>query len=106
MSLHFLFIISFTTMGKKIVAIFRVPDMTSESYYQILKDLEANGLAHPTGRLSHVATSGDSGMVVIDTYDSQEALQRFGDGLMPILAKNGVTPPQPEVTVIENEVTP
>ena len=89
---------------KKIVAVFAQPDMTLTAYHQVLKDLTASGAGHPNGRLSHFASSGEKGMVVVDTYDSIESLQRFGETLMPILVKNGVTPPTPEIAFIENEV--
>jgi hypothetical protein len=90
----------------KIAAIFRVPDMSPKQYRQVMKDLEASGAKHPKGRLSHIASNAEKGMVVVDTYDSPESLQSFGATLMPILVKNGVTPPQPEVVFVENEVFP
>ena len=88
----------------KIAAIFRTPDMSPKQYHQVMIDLDKSGASHPQGRLSHIASNGENGMVVIDTYDSPESLQLFGATLMPILVKNGVTPPQPEVVFIENEV--
>ena len=90
----------------KIAAIFRVPDMSPKQYHQVMIDLEKSGTGHPPGRLSHVATNADKGMIVVDTYDSPASLQSFGATLMPILVKNGVTPPQPDVFPIENEVVP
>ena len=88
----------------KIAAIFRTPDMSPKQYHQVMIDLDKSGASHPQGRLSHIASNAEKGMVVIDTYDSPESLQSFGATLMPILVKNGVTPPQPEVVFIENEV--
>ena len=90
----------------KIVAVFNVPDMTATSYRQVMRDLNASGAEHPPGRLSHLASNTEKGMIVVDTYDGVESLQRFGETLMPILVKNGVTPPKPDVAFIENEVVP
>ena len=82
---------------KKLIAIFRATDMSEAAYRQVMKDLEQSGAGSPEGRLSHTASLAAQGMVVIDQWESPEALQQFAETLMPILVKNGVTPPQPEI---------
>ena len=89
---------------KKIAVVFNTSDMTPASYHQVMKDLAASGAEAPKGRLSHIATNAENGMVVVDTYDSIESFQQFGETLIPILVKNGITPPKPEVLFVENEV--
>jgi hypothetical protein len=42
------------------------------------------------GLLAHVAGEGESGFRVIDVWESEEAAQRFGEVLMPILQEVGV----------------
>ena len=90
----------------KIAVLFNVPTMKAAAYRQVLKDLEASGAGHPPGRLSHIATNDEQGMVVLDTYDSIESFQQFGETLIPILIKNGITPPNPKVLPVENEIYP
>ena len=35
------------------------------------------------------------GLLIIDVWESEEALNEFAETLVPILIKNGVTPAQP-----------
>jgi hypothetical protein len=90
----------------KIAVVFNVPTMTPASYHQVIKDLESSGAGHPQGRLSHVATTAEQGMVVVDIYDSMDSFAKFGGTLIPILVKNGITPPNPQVLAVENEIVP
>ena len=80
-----------------IIAVFDVAGMTAGQYDQVIKDLEAAGEGSPKGRLYHVASSKAAGWFVVDVWESGELLDRFAQTLMPILQKNGVTPPQPQV---------
>jgi hypothetical protein len=89
----------------KIAVIFNVHTMPG-SYHQVIKDLEEVGAGHPHGRLSHIATTSDNGMIVVDTYDSMESFQHFGETLAPLLEKNGIAPPDIQVLPIENEIYP
>ena len=82
---------------QKVIAQFNVPGMHPKQYEQVLKDLEAAGQGSPKARLHHVSAEVPGGMYVIDIWESGEALQEFAGTLMPILVKNGVTPPTPDV---------
>ncbi len=85
-----------------IIALFDAPGMTSAQYDQVVKDLEAAGEGSPKGRLYHVASSKTGGWFVMDVWESAELLDRFAKTLIPILQKNGVTPPQPQVYTVHN----
>ena len=83
-----------------ITAVFDISRMTSKQYDQTIKDLEAAGA--PKGRLYHVANSKTGGWLVVDVWESEELLGAFAQTLMPILHKNGVTPPQPQIHPVHN----
>ena len=87
---------------QKVIAQFNVPGMTAKQYDQVMRDLEAAGHKSPKARISHVAAELPNGWLVIDIWESGEALNKFAETLMPILIKNGVTPPQPTVLPVYN----
>ncbi|GIV32798.1 MAG: hypothetical protein KatS3mg031_0333 [Chitinophagales bacterium] len=89
---------------QKVIAQFNVPGMTARQYDQVMKDLEAAGFKAPKGRISHVASEQPNGWLVIDIWDSAETLNEFAKTLIPILIKNGVTPPQPTVLPVYNNM--
>ena len=90
----------------KLFVFFDVPDMSAAQYDQVMRDLDAAGAAHPAGRTMHVCSSKGAGSVVLDLWDSEATLNAFAGTLMPILIKNGVNPPQPQVSPVHNIVTP
>jgi hypothetical protein len=42
------------------------------------------------GLLVHIAGEGPNGFRVVDVWESQDALDRFGEKLMPILQEIGI----------------
>jgi hypothetical protein len=87
---------------KKIVAQFNIPGFTAEKYSQTIKDLDAAGKEKSAGRLNHVAAQQPDGLLIIDVWESEEALNEFSKTLIPILIKNGVTPAKPELLPLHN----
>jgi hypothetical protein len=87
---------------KNILAQFNMVDFTVQKYDQTIKDLEAAGAGKPSGRLYHVVTQQPIGMLVTDVWESEEALSKFSETLIPILKKNGVTPAQPTLLQVHN----
>lgn len=88
---------------KKVIAIFDAKDMTRNQYQAVMHDLEKTGNEAPGGRLAHMAGQSDQGMKVIDLWNSSKELEQFSSILVPILVKNGITPPQPKVYPLINE---
>jgi hypothetical protein len=66
-----------------------VLDGTLAEYDQVIKELEAAGHRSPPGHLSHVAARKGNGYLVVDVWESQEAFERFGQILVPILERAG-----------------
>ena len=87
---------------KTILAQFNIVDFTIPKYEQAIKDLKAAGQGSPKGRLYHVITKQDVGMLVTDVWESEEDLNKFSETLIPILKKNGVTPARPTLLSVHN----
>lgn len=87
---------------KNILAIFRAPEMSKEKYDKVMEDLDAAGLSAVKTRSHHIMALASQGTVVVDVWDSQEALDEFFKTLGPILIKNGINPPQPEILSVHN----
>ena len=79
-----------------------MPDMNIQNYSQTINDLKAAGVGAPNGRLFHVVTTQSKGMLVTDVWESEEALNKFSEKLIPILKKNGVTPAKPTILQVHN----
>ena len=88
-------------MGK-IVAQFNIPGFTAAKYSQVIKDLDAAGKEKSSGRLNHVAAQQPDGLLIIDVWESEDALNKFSETLIPILLKNGVKPAQPVLLPLHN----
>jgi hypothetical protein len=73
-----------------IVAKFAVTGMNTAKYDEIIRQLEANGLGAPNGRLYHVCYGDPDNLQVIDIFESPEQLAAFGAGLAPLLEQMGV----------------
>ena len=90
---------------KKILAIFRVPDMSQKQYDSVMKDLDVAGLYKVKTRSQHTMALNKEGSVVVDVWDSEDALNEFFGTLGPILVKNGVNPPPPEIYPVYNQIS-
>jgi hypothetical protein len=80
-----------------VVAVFQPPGFTQEQYEESVKKVTGgkSRLDSPAdwpveGLLAHIAGQGASGFRVVDVWESEEAFQRFGETLMPILQEIGV----------------
>ncbi|MDP9236993.1 MAG: hypothetical protein M3P30_06280 [Chloroflexota bacterium] len=80
--------------------------MTAQRYSDVVKQLAAAGVGSPKGRLYHASFGDTNDLHVFDVWNSQAEFDAFGAVLMPILAKNGVTPGQPEIMPIHNVIKP
>ena len=94
--------------------IFDFPGVTSQQYDQLCRTLN-NGrpltsLAdfHHAGYqiVSHAAgPTPDGGWRVVDVWESEEALGRFRQKLMPVLEQVGIPAVTPQVAAVHNVVT-
>jgi len=91
---------------KKVIVQFSIPGMTIEQYDQCWEEMRNTGHANPTGLLHHVGGLQGSNMVAVDVWESEEAFNTFGQTLMPIFAKFGITPVQPMITPVHFELAP
>ncbi len=76
--------------------------VTRDQYEQVLNDVSDNGTRKAPGLLSHHAGPTDGGFCVIETWESQEALQDFVEQYLgKALAAAGIQV-QPRVFEIVN----
>ena len=86
-----------------VVAVFQGPNVTQKVYEDSVRALTGgkDRVQSPSdwpvqGLLVHVAGQGPNGFRVVDVWESEEAFNRFGAVIGPILQKLGVDT-QPEV---------
>lgn len=80
---------------EKIVAQFNIAGFTAEQYSQVIKDLDATQKEKSLSRLNQLVVQQNGGLLIIDVWESEEALNKFSAILLPVLVKNGVQPSQP-----------
>jgi hypothetical protein len=80
-----------------VVLVFEGPGITKEAYETAVQRLTGGNprMESPSdwpvpGLLAHIAGDGPNGFRVVDVWDSQEAVDRLGEMLMPILAELGI----------------
>jgi len=79
-----------------VVLVFDSPSLTQERYEESVRRLTDGGsVESPSdwpveGLLSHTAGQGPNGFRVVDVWESEDAVRRFGELLMPILGEIGV----------------
>lgn len=76
--------------------------ITRENYEEVVRRLtDGRGLHSPDdwpveGLLVHVAGESETGFRVVDVWESEEAVRRFGEALTPILQEIGIEA-QPQI---------
>lgn len=86
-----------------VVLVFQGPGVTREAYEEVVRRLTGGKSKMDAisdwpveGLLVHAAGEGKDGFRVVDVWESEEAVQRFGEQLAPHLQAAGITA-QPEV---------
>lgn len=85
-----------------VVLVVQAPGVTREQYEDSVKRVSTRGaLESPAdwpveGLLAHIAGEGPNGFRVIDVWESEDALRRFGETLIPVLKELGVEA-EPEI---------
>jgi hypothetical protein len=80
-----------------VVLVQQGPGFTQESYEAVVRRM-MDGKARPEspsdwpveGLLVHIAGEGENGFRVVDVWDSEESVQRFGETLGPIIKELGI----------------
>jgi len=92
--------------------LFDFPGVTSEQYDEVCRNLNNGRLLTALsewpepGIVSHVAgPTPDGGWRVVDVWESEEAFQRFGQRLMPLLQQAGFPAGAPQMFPVHNVVT-
>jgi len=85
---------------------FNFPDTDKSVYEGVTKDLEAAGLGNIPARLYHVSATLGNGWHVTDVWESEEAFNKFGETMVPLLVKNGGTPVAPTIIPVHNIIIP
>lgn len=88
---------------KKVMVQFDFPGMTAKQYDNVWQDLRAAGHENPQGLERHIGAPTDKGWKVVDIWENAEKFNECGHTLMPILAKNGITPIQQVILPLHNE---
>jgi hypothetical protein len=80
-----------------VVGVFESPTLTQEQYEQVVSRITGGKtrMESPSdwpvpGLLVHVAGQGARGFRVVDVWESQEAFDRWGETLAPVLQEVGV----------------
>ena len=93
-----------------VVAVFQSPTFTQEAYEKSVVEMTGKTrVESPSdwpveGLLVHVAGQAENGFRVVDVWESEEALARFAETLMPILQEAGVEG-EPEVYSVHSFVS-
>jgi len=76
--------------------------VTAAQYDEIVRRLDAAGAGKPAGRLYHACFGSGDKLQVFDIWESQQAFDKFGETMMPIVQEVGVNLGQPMVEPVHN----
>jgi hypothetical protein len=75
---------------------------TAAQYDEIIRRLDAAGAGKPAGRLYHACFGSGDKLQVFDIWESQQAFDKFGETMMPIVQEVGIDLGQPMVEPVHN----
>jgi hypothetical protein len=75
---------------------------TAAQYDEIIRRLDATGAGKPAGRLYHACFGSGDKLQVFDIWESQQAFDKFGETMIPIVQEVGVDLGQPIVEPVHN----
>jgi thiamine pyrophosphate-dependent acetolactate synthase large subunit-like protein len=85
-----------------VVLVVQGPGLTRKQYEDSITKISTSGRVESPadwpveGLLAHIAGEGPEGFRVVDVWESEDAVRRFGEMLGPVLADLGVDA-QPEI---------
>jgi hypothetical protein len=89
---------------KKVLVIVDFKSATAQQYDDSVKDLTTAGQLKLKARPHHFAAVKDDGMYIIDIWESEEDFAKFGEIMIPVITKNGITPPEIKILPLHNEL--
>lgn len=89
---------------KKVLVIVDFKGASAQQYDDSVKDLTTAGQLSLKERPHHFAAVKGDGMYIIDIWESEEDFTKFGEIMIPIITKNGITPPQIQILPLHNEL--
>lgn len=85
------------------VAIYFHPESLSEPEYRaVVEQLAREGEWPPSGLVHHSCFGEGNQLMVYEVWETQEALDAFGQRLMPVLQQQQLDPGQPQVMPVVN----
>ena len=75
---------------------------TAAQYDEIIRRLDAAGAGEPAGRLYHACFGSGDKLQVFDIWESQQAFDKFGETMVPIVQEVGIDLGQPMVEPVHN----
>jgi hypothetical protein len=85
---------------------FNPPSFNAAQYDEVDAALAQAGARTPPARTLHVCFGEGDNLQILDVWESQEAFDKFGEGLMPILAEKGLDPGTPMVAPVHSVIFP
>ena len=85
------------------VAIYFHPESLNEQQYRaVVDELQKQGEWPPAGLVHHSCFGEGNQLMVYEVWESQGALDAFGQRLMPVLQQQNINPGQPQVMPVVN----
>lgn len=89
---------------KKVLVIVDFKEATIEQYDDSIRDLAIAGQLYLEERPHHFAAVKGDGMHIVDIWESAEDFTRFGEVMIPIITKRGITSPQIQILPLHSEL--
>jgi hypothetical protein len=81
---------------------FHPPTLNEQQYRAVVDQLEREGTWPPPGLVHHSCFGEGDGLMVYEVWETQAALDAFGERLMPVLQQQQLDPGQPQVMPVVN----
>lgn len=81
---------------------FHPPTLNEKQYQAVIDELSSAGSWPPAGLVHHSCFGEGDGLMVYEVWETQAALDAFGERLMPVLKEHQLDPGQPQVMPVVN----
>lgn len=88
---------------KKVIIQFTFPGLPASKLDKAWEECRVKGYANPKGLLHHVGGVQGNNLIVVDVWESEDAFNKFGEILMPIMNKLGFPSNKPIITPVHYE---